>query len=629
MKKARLLILEDVMTDAELIVRTLKHSGLDFDHAIVSDKPGFEKVVNEQVFDIILADNALPQFSARETLDIINARSISTPFILVTGSISEEYAVEIMKEGACDYILKDRLQRLPNAVNSAIEKSRLQAERKKYFDEVVANEALLKEAARLAQFGSWEIDLLNNTERWSDEQYRILGYVPGEIEPSLPVFLNHVHPDDLWVVKQIMGNTLQSHSRQKYYFRIICKSGFLKHIHAEVAVTRNDKGAILRMNGVIRDVSETRKANEMLQKSEANLRAIFNNTETGYVLLDHSLTIVSLNKLANKFFIDLLQQSLEEGVPVLDYFNAGMKALLRRYFSRVLKGADINHEINHREPTGFDRWYHICYHPVWNAEKNILGIVVAITDITARKISELQERKVTDELMRRNNDLEQFAYIISHDLRAPVANIIGISNVMGDGTLDDNDKSVLMDGLTKSVKKLDAIIIDLNDILQVNHIIRDDREVVFFLQIVNDIKQNIGRVFDEKEITIACDFTEVAEVHTLKSYIHSVFYNLISNSIKYRQPGRPPHIQISSHKHADKIELKFKDNCIGIDLENNRGHIFGLYKRFHPEYADGKGMGLYMVKSQVEALGGRISVQSKVNEGTEFIIEFSRNMLVK
>ncbi len=115
---------------------------------------------------------------------------------------------------------------------------------------------------------------------------------------------------------------------------------------------------------------------------------------------------------------------------------------------------------------------------------------------------------------------------------------------------------------------------------------------------------------------------------TLKSYIQSIFYNLISNSIKFRQQGMQPFIEISSSKSHGKVKLLFKDNGIGIDLEKKGGHIFGLYKRFHPEYADGKGMGLFMVKTQVESLGGKISVASTVKVGTEFSIEFDQGNLI-
>jgi signal transduction histidine kinase len=109
---------------------------------------------------------------------------------------------------------------------------------------------------------------------------------------------------------------------------------------------------------------------------------------------------------------------------------------------------------------------------------------------------------------------------------------------------------------------------------------------------------------------------------TLKSYMQSIFYNLISNSVKYRQPNLAPVIEIKSRKRQNKIELSFRDNCMGIDLTKNGDQVFGLYKRFHTNEIQGKGIGLFMVKTQVEAIGGTISVHSEVNKGTEFKIEF-------
>ena len=239
MEKLNLLILEDMMTDAELIILTLQRSGMDFGYTITNDGASFINAIEQQKFDAILADNSLPQFSGVEALRIINERKIITPFILVTGSISEEYAVSIMKEGACDYILKDRLQRLPNAVLSAIHKYHIEEERKKFLDEVIANEALLKEAEQLAHFGSWERDLVSNTERWSDEQFRILGYMPGEIEPSMDSFLKLVHHDDRELIRQTIDHTIKHRDRQKYSCRIVSKDGTSKHIYAEMAVARD------------------------------------------------------------------------------------------------------------------------------------------------------------------------------------------------------------------------------------------------------------------------------------------------------------------------------------------------------------------------------------------------------
>ncbi len=112
----------------------------------------------------------------------------------------------------------------------------------------------------------------------------------------------------------------------------------------------------------------------------------------------------------------------------------------------------------------------------------------------------------------------------------------------------------------------------------------------------------------------------------VQSYLHSIFYNLLTNSIKYRTPGIPPAIGIRSETRAGTLVITFEDNGLGIDLVKKGEQVFGLYKRFH-HHIEGKGMGLFLVKTQVELLGGKISIESKENAGTKFTITFEEKKI--
>ena len=234
-----------------------------------------------------------------------------------------------------------------------------------------------------------------------------------------------------------------------------------------------------------------------------------------------------------------------------------------------------------------------------------------------------QKEKMTADLIQRNKDLEQFAYIISHNLRAPVANIIGLSYRLQKIGLPDELRSQIGAGLSTSVAKLDEVIRDLNDILKIRQKVDESKQLIKLASFVSDIHLSIEKMIENEKAVIYWNFTEAEEIVAIKSYLHSIFYNLISNSLKYRQLTVPPIIKITSHKVNGKIVLLFEDNGIGIDLSTAGEHVFGLYKRFHTDRAEGKGMGLYMVKTQVESMGGKISVNSEVNVGTQFRIEFN------
>ena len=252
-------------------------------------------------------------------------------------------------------------------------------------------------------------------------------------------------------------------------------------------------------------------------------------------------------------------------------------------------------------------------------EKRAAELVIANKELVFQN---KQKEKMTADLIQRNKDLEQFTYIISHNLRAPVANIIGLSYRLQQVDLADDIKMQIAGGLSISVNKLDEVIRDLNDILKVRQKVDESKQLINLTQFASDIHLSIEKMIENENADIVWEFTEVNEIMAIKSYLHSIFYNLISNSLKYRQPGIPPVINIRSQKLNNKIILLFKDNGLGIDLQKLSDQVFGLYKRFHTDRAEGKGIGLYMVKTQVESMGGKISISSEVNKGTEFKIEF-------
>jgi signal transduction histidine kinase len=257
------------------------------------------------------------------------------------------------------------------------------------------------------------------------------------------------------------------------------------------------------------------------------------------------------------------------------------------------------------------------------SEDDILGKAL-LTMKENLKISEDELMQTADNLIQRNKELEQFTYIISHNLRAPVANIMGLYQLLMLRTDDEQESQKLISDLGTSVQRLDDVIIDLNVILEVKQKVHEQMEYVSFTQIVKDIKKSFDGYLQQDLIEIKCEFGAADTVHCLKSYIYSIFYNLISNSIKFKRPEEKLLLQITSHNKKDNVIVRFNDNGKGIDMKLNGDKLFGLYRRFDTS-ADGKGMGLYMVKTQVETLGGHVRVRSEINRGSTFSIELPQN----
>jgi PAS domain S-box-containing protein len=286
-----------------------------------------------------------------------------------------------------------------------------------------------------------------------------------------------------------------------------------------------------------------------------------------------------------------------------------------------------------RRKSGAEFHAQVTNSPFFDENGKFKGVIGISSDITERKIADNKLlnlnkslRNYTKELVAANKGLEQFSYIVSHNLRAPVANIIGLGDLINNEDYPDDLKQQLLEEIINNIGRLDSIIKDLNDILKVKEDISEKREKIDLNNLVKTIISGVERLIDQEEVRVITNFSEVPEFNAPKSYLHSIFSNLILNSIKYRRPDVDLVLELSSKVKDGKVIFEFLDNGMGIDLEKKGNQIFGLYKRFH-SHVEGKGMGLFMVKTQVELMGGKISVDSRVNEGSRFVLEFKEEKI--
>lgn len=240
---------------------------------------------------------------------------------------------------------------------------------------------------------------------------------------------------------------------------------------------------------------------------------------------------------------------------------------------------------------------------------------------------EVQERtheleNTNQELIKYNNQLERFAFFAAHNLRAPLARIQGLVNVM-QVSKTESDKELMMQMLVISSHDLDEVIKDLNTILDITKYKNDIIEVNL-LKCLERVRVTLAKEFDETKAIITTSFVEnTSMIKAVPSYVESVLYQVLSNAIKFRHPDRPPYIEIQTISSAAFVCMAIKDNGLGIDLATNNTKLFGLYKRFH-FHVEGKGLGLYLSKTQMDAMGGKITVESVQWQGSTFFLYFQR-----
>lgn len=249
--------------------------------------------------------------------------------------------------------------------------------------------------------------------------------------------------------------------------------------------------------------------------------------------------------------------------------------------------------------------------------------ISAQRDLVARQNATLESEveKRTRDVVEYNHQLEQFAFIAAHNLRAPVARILGLGNLMEISGENEDQRAQIYPRIISSTRELDEVVKDLNTILYLK---KNSDSIITTIDLATEVDLIIENLRHEIEVTdakITTDFHNVATISGVKAYLDSIIYNLLSNAIKYRHPDRKPVIQIQTEKNHNELCLRVSDNGLGIDVDLFQDKLFTLYSRFHL-HVEGKGMGLYLVKTQLAAMGGRIEIESKVNEGTSFRLYF-------
>ncbi|HEX8530406.1 MAG TPA: HAMP domain-containing sensor histidine kinase, partial [Cytophagales bacterium] len=244
---------------------------------------------------------------------------------------------------------------------------------------------------------------------------------------------------------------------------------------------------------------------------------------------------------------------------------------------------------------------------------------VFLRDISLRLQAEQQEKQLNQELNRQNQQLQQFGYITSHTLRGPVATILGLLNLLDKDDLGSPANAGIVGYLSDTATRLDGILHDLVKVLDYQKNYQATYEEVVLADVLADVQARLAPATEAANARIVADLDGAARIWSVRDYIQSIFHNLLSNAIKYRSPKREPLVHITARTEGGWVVFTFADNGLGIDLQQHGHRLFGMYSRFH-FHTEGKGLGLYLVKTQVEALNGKIDIQSTEGEGTVFAV---------
>jgi signal transduction histidine kinase len=312
------------------------------------------------------------------------------------------------------------------------------------------------------------------------------------------------------------------------------------------------------------------------------------------------------------FLKSLSENSESKNAELIKQLNEANESLLLKNAEIQLKNAEIVEQSNVLQ---------MNQDKLWDANQIIEGQKKQLVLKNQSLESELVEAnniltETNSELIKHNNELRQFSFSVSHNLRGPVASLLGLIGLIDPKSMTGENAEILKH-IQASTENLDCIIKDLIKIIDIRQDIFQIRQKIFLEEEFKAIHDMLENEIYTHHVEFRNDFSKCEIIYSVKPMIHSILYNLISNSIKYRSLDQLPVIQISSEVHDGHFEVSIQDNGLGIDLNTHKQDIFKLYRRFH-RHVEGRGLGLYLVKLQCEALGGTIQVESELNKFTRF-----------
>lgn len=284
----------------------------------------------------------------------------------------------------------------------------------------------------------------------------------------------------------------------------------------------------------------------------------------------------------------------------------------------LLNGSPLYHfENRYITKSGDIVWLYWTSMPV--AEEELVYAIAK--NITHKKKEEEDRNKLISELTSLNTDLKRLSYTTSHDLRSPVNNLLNVFDLLNKRNIEDQQVKKFLSILKSGTEQLKTTLNDYVDILAENDRLSNEKESVLFEEVLKKVTHSITSLIIDSRTIIQTDFTALPSVLFKKTYLESIFLNLITNSIKYAMPGRNPLIDFHSWVEDGKQFLSITDNGIGFNMEEVKDKIFGKHQQFHG-HADSKGIGLYLVHNHITSMGGTIQVNSEPGKGTSFIICF-------
>ncbi|SDS30383.1 PAS domain S-box protein [Christiangramia echinicola] len=464
----------------------------------------------------------------------------------------------------------------------------------------------------------------------------IVGFSAEELRKK--TFRDITHPEDLDLDLKLLNELIDGkrdhyHMDKRYYH----KDGHLVYIHLAVSLVRDEQNKPLFFVSQITDISKEKLAEAKLKKTLLELE--------GLLEASTRVSIIGINpdgiiKVFNRGAENLLGYSKEEMIgiqtPAIIHSKKEMKSRSKEFaalYGEKHEGVDLFKAMATKSNFDTREWlYKPKYGNMFPVQltittikdgDEIMGYLGVATNISKLKNAEKELSNILELTKDQNDRLKNFAHIVSHNLRSHSGNL----GMLLDLYLEDHPEqkeNQIIEMLYKASGNLKETIDHLNEVTVINTSVSETLVPVNLRKEVVNAKHSVAALIGNAQLELINDVPEDCYVKGIRAYMESILLNFTTNAIKYRAEERDSFVRFSIKEEKNFIRLIIEDNGLGIDLKKHRQKLFGMYKTFH-NHKDSRGIGLFITKNQIEAMEGKIEVESTVNKGTKFIITLKKH----
>lgn len=404
------------------------------------------------------------------------------------------------------------------------------------------------------------------------------------------------------------------------------KDGTVYWVDTTIVPFLNQDGKPYQYIAIRSDITQRKNSEESLLKSLKEVSDYkFALDESSIVAITDQKGIINF---VNDNFCKISKYSREELIGE-DHriINSGFhsKEFIRDLWVTIASGKIWKGELKNKAKDGSYYWVDTTIVPFLNEFGKPFQYVAIRADITQRKKAEEDLIKYSSALEFKNTQLVDFCNIVSHNLRAPLLNISMLIDYI-DESSDEDERQIVHAKIKPVVNHLMDVFNELVESIQVQQDSEIEVDKIHFKDCLDKVLVGFETQIKEYDADIELDASDAPIIYFPHKYLESIVANLVSNALKYKSPERKPIIKIETQKRCDSVLLSVCDNGLGIDLDMHRNNLFKIRKTFH-RHPDSKGFGLFMIKTQIEAMGGKIWAESKPDEGSTFFVEFNNQKL--